>query len=51
MIIAIIILFICVLVLYAKIAGLESALQIHIDESSDEAHPKPEKDYFDGSTD
>lgn len=45
MIIAIIILFICVLVLYAKIAGLESALQIHLNEPSDEAHPEPEKSF------
>lgn len=40
MIIAIVILFIFVFVLYAKVTGLENALSNHLEEEVDEAHPK-----------
>lgn len=42
MIIAIIILFFFVLVLYAKVTGLENALSNHLEETIYEAHPQPE---------
>lgn len=47
MLIAIIILFICVLVLYAKVTGLENALAHHLETPIDEAHSEPEEDHFD----
>lgn len=49
MLIAVIILFIFVFVLYAKVVGLENALSNHFEEDIDEAHPKsePEISHFD----
>lgn len=46
MLIAIIILAICVLVLYAKVSGLENALSNHLEEPLKEAHPQPEENSF-----
>jgi hypothetical protein len=49
MIIPIIILFFSVLVLYAKVKGLENTLSNHLEEPIDEAHsqPEPEISHFD----
>jgi hypothetical protein len=44
MLIAIIILFIFVFILYAKVAGLENALSNHLEEDVDEAHPKSQEE-------
>lgn len=44
MLIAIIVLFIIVLILYAKIKGLENALLIHLEEPASEAHPEPDEE-------